>query len=321
MTLRFDGRVAIVTGAGRGIGRAHARLLAARGAAVLVNDLGTTMTGDGADTNVAATLTTEITAGGGVAEADSSDVSSPDGAAALAQHALDAFGRIDIVVNNAGIYGLDTFPDLTWDRVRRLLDVHVGGSFNVSRECWPHLVAAGSGRIVMTTSTAALGRFDLVGYGTAKAAVLGLARALATVGEPLGIKVNAVAPMAMTRMMGFHQNYQGAEPPPDPLRDPELVSPLVAVLCHGTCPVNGEAFVAGQRRHSRLVLAETEGFISPGLDLDPETVQAAWGEIVDERSLTVRPDTMSWSSNNTAQIEAAPVPPHVADSLRNTSGE
>lgn len=202
--LRFDGKVAVVTGAGRGIGAAYASLLAARGARVIVNDIGTSRFGHGADSSPAAEQASLIRRAGGVAEPDTSDISTPGGALSLVKHAVSSFGRLDIAVNNAGIYWTDSFPDIDPTDLQRQLAVHVGGSFNVARAAWPHLRASGTGRMVMTTSTGALGSADLISYGSAKAAVLGLGRALAMAGQPHGIKVNVIAPMAMTRMMNAH---------------------------------------------------------------------------------------------------------------------
>lgn len=304
-SLRFDGRVAVVTGAGRGIGAAYASLLASRGAQVIVNDLGASRFGTGADETQASERVREIQRAGGVAEPDTSDVSVPEGARALVDHAVSAFGRLDIVVSNAGIYWTDNFPDIDVADLQKQLAVHVGGSFNVARAAWQHLRASGGGRMVVTTSTGALGAADLVSYGTAKAAVLGLGRALAMAGQPHGIKVNVVAPMAMTRMMNARSG--DAEVPHVPERDPSLVAPLVAILCHESCPVSGEAYVAGMRRSARLFIAETEGYTHPSNDLTPEALLAHWDQINDVARQNLAPDTHTWAALNAERIAAAEV--------------
>ena len=300
-TLDFTGRVAVVTGSGRGIGRAYADLLAARGAKVMINDIGARTGGGGGDTSLAINARDDIRTAGGIAEADTSDISTADRAAALIQHTVDAFGRLDIVVNNAGIFTQDAFPDIDCDTVRRHFDVHIGGSLNVTRAAWPHLVDAQDGRVVLTTSTSALGAIDTVAYGTAKAAMLGLGRALAMVGAPAGIKVNMVAPMAMTRMMSIGAGW-GDTPPEVPDRDPSLVAPLVALLCHRSCPTSGETFVSGMRRVSRLYIAESGGYTHPGLDLTPEIVRDQWARVFGPENAKIVPDTMTWSAINEGHL-------------------
>jgi NAD(P)-dependent dehydrogenase (short-subunit alcohol dehydrogenase family) len=300
--LRFDGKVAVVTGAGRGIGAAYAALLADRGARVIVNDIGASRFGQGSDSSPAAGQATLIQQAGNTAEPDTSDISTTGGALDLVSHAVSSFGRLDIVVNNAGIYWTDSFPDVDLADLQRQLAVHVGGSFNVARAAWPHLRASGSGRMVMTTSTGALGSAELVSYGSAKAAVLGLGRALAMAGGPHGIKVNVIAPMAMTRMMNAHTGDSVV--PDDPQRDPSLVAPLVALLCHEDCPVSGEAYMSGMRRTARLFLAETDGYTHPSLDLTPEDLLAHWPEINDLSRQHLAPDTLTWSADNQQRLES-----------------
>jgi NAD(P)-dependent dehydrogenase (short-subunit alcohol dehydrogenase family) len=282
-------------------------LLAARRATVVVNDLGTTMRGDGRDPSFAARVVEEITAAGGNAVSNASDVSTPEGAQALIDQAFDTFGRIDIVVNNAGVFALDEFPAMELADMRRLWEIHIGGGFNVTRAAWPHMAEATYGRVVFTTSTSALGAPDTVAYTTAKAGVWGLGRALAQVGLPLGIAVNLVSPMAMTRMMSA--GHGRSETPPDvPERAPALVSPLVALLCHESCPVTGQAFVAGMRRQAWLYISETEGYVHPGLDgLTPEVLRDHWDEIADPASGAVVSDTTSWIERNSRIVAASPL--------------
>jgi NAD(P)-dependent dehydrogenase (short-subunit alcohol dehydrogenase family) len=284
--LRFDGRVAVVTGAGRGIGRAHAHLLAARGAAVVVNDLGGSMEGEGSDAGPAAEVASEIAAMGGTAVADTHDVATEPGAADLVRTAVERFGRIDALVANAGIMRWAKFPDVPPADLDAHLAVHVGGSFLTARAAWPHMVEQGSGRIVLTTSAGVFGLPANTSYATAKGAVVGLARSLATAGAAHRIKVNCIAPAAATRM-GAGPNAQAMAP--------ELVAPLVAYLAHDDCPVTGEVYTAGAGRFARVFVAETEGWVAPDGPASIEDVAAHWPAINDERGYQVPTDLMAWS--------------------------
>ncbi len=291
---RFDGRVAIVTGAGRGIGRAYARLLAARGAAVVVNDLGGAMDGVGADVGPASAVADEITAAGGAAVADGSDVATVSGAAAMVAAALDAFGRVDVVVNNAGIIRWAGFPDADAANLADHLAVHVAGSFHTARAAWPRMVDQGYGRIVMTTSTGMLGLAQNTSYATAKGGVVGLARSLAVAGARHGIRVNCIAPAANTRM--------GDGGPPE--MTPEQVAPMAAYLAHESCPATGEVYVAGAGRFSRLFLATTEGYVHTGDGPTVEDVAEHWSEINDESGYSVPADLMDWSARFLSHLRA-----------------
>jgi len=288
----FEGRVAVVTGAGRGIGRAHALLLAARGASVVVNDLGGSMTGGGADAGPAVEVVDEIAAAGGVAMADAHDVSTEEGASALVATALEGFGRIDVVVNNAGIIRWADFPEADAENVERHLAVHVGGSFHTARSAWPHFVEQGYGRIVNTTSSGMFGLPNNVGYATAKAGVVGLTRSIATAGAPHGIKCNLVAPAAFTRMAGTADT----DSPMATTMAPELVAPMVAFLAHEDCPVTGEIYSAGAGRFARIFLAQAEGYVDDTGAPTVEDVAAHWAEINDESAYTVPADLMAWSA-------------------------
>jgi NAD(P)-dependent dehydrogenase (short-subunit alcohol dehydrogenase family) len=299
--IRFDGRTAIVTGAGRGIGRAHALLLAERGARVVVNDLGSANSGDGSDAGPAGRVAATIRAAGGDAVADTSDVASAEGAAQLVRRALDTYGGVDVLVNNAGIFVPGEFPGLELAELRRYFDVHVGGSFNVTRECWPHMARSGYGRIVMTTSHGILGSPSLIAYGTAKGGVFALARALAVTGQGLGITVNSVAPVAATRLAGGDDDGTSGAGLLDG-STAALVPPLVMLLCHESCPVSGETFLSGGRRHARLFVAETEGYIHPDTDVTPEVVAGHWKHIMDTSDYYIPADTDTWMKANAERI-------------------
>jgi NAD(P)-dependent dehydrogenase (short-subunit alcohol dehydrogenase family) len=292
----FDGRVAVVTGAGRGIGRAYALLLAERGASVVINDLGGTMEGDGSDDQPAATVTAEIVNAGGSAIADTSDVSIVAGGQSLIDAAVDGFGGIDIVVNNAGIIRFGSLPEVDADNLESHLAVHVGGSFNTTRAAWPHMVEQGYGRIVMTTSTGMFGRPDNLGYATAKAGVIGMTRSLTAAGAAHGIKVNLVAPSASTRMV--LPSGGRVSPPPAVLKgmEPELVAPMVAFLAHEDCDVSGEIYLAGAGRFARIFIASTEGYVHPQPErLTIEDVAENWATINDETGYYKPADLMDWS--------------------------
>lgn len=264
-TYDFAGRVAVVTGAGRGIGRAYAHLLGKLGAKVVVNDLGGSADGDGSDAGPAQSVATEVVEAGGIAVADTSDISTPAGGRAPIELAIKEFGRIDIVINNAGNISYAGLPDIEEDNLERHLAVHVKGSFNTTRAAWPYFLEQNYGRVVHTTSIGQFGLPDNLGYGTAKAAILGLARTMnASVGEH-DIKVNVVAPNAVTRMAGeasegMDSMRQDTKRAPTKM-EPELVAPLVAYLAHEFCQVSGEAFLGGGGRFSQLFVGIAEGWV------------------------------------------------------------
>ncbi|HET7487516.1 MAG TPA: SDR family NAD(P)-dependent oxidoreductase [Acidimicrobiales bacterium] len=261
--LRFDGRVAVITGAGGGLGREHALLLASRGASVVVNDLGASPSGEGGDEGPAAHTAREIGERGGAAVADTSDVATPEGGEAVVAAALEAFGRVDIVVNNAGFLRDKAFHNMTPDLLRPLLAVHVEGAFNVTRPAWVRMREQGYGRVVFTTSSSGiLGNFGQSNYGAAKTALIGLTRVLAIEGARSDIKVNAIAPLARTRLTDHLMGSVGER------LDPRLVSPVVAWLAHAECPVSGEVFAAGGGRVARFFTGMTPGMFDPDLTVE-----------------------------------------------------
>ena len=256
---RLEGRVAIVTGAGAGLGRAHALALAEAGAKVVVNDVGGATDGSGQDTEPADQVVAEIVAAGGEAVAEHSSVVTPAGAERIVEAAVSTWGRLDVVVNNAGVLRDRTVPNLTDEDVATVLDVHLSGSFHVSRAAYRVMKPAGFGRIILTASGAGFfGAPGQANYSAAKAGIAGLSRALAVEGARYGITSNCLAPLAHTRLTG------GAfESMKDAFR-PELVSPLVVFLASPTTTVTGEVFSAGGGRFARIFTAYTPGvFLGP----------------------------------------------------------
>jgi NAD(P)-dependent dehydrogenase (short-subunit alcohol dehydrogenase family) len=276
----FDGRVAIITGAGGGLGRQHALLLASRGAQVVVNDLGGSVSGEGGSEGPAHTTAKEISDQGGVAVADSNSVATPEGGEAIVQTALDAFGRVDVVINNAGILRDKTFQNMTPELLGPVLDVHLKGAFHVTRPAWVKMREQNYGRVVNTSSNAGiLGNFGQSNYGAAKMGLIGFTRVLAHEGARYNIKANAIAPVARTRMT---EELLGSLA--DRL-DPALVSPIAAWLAHEDCPVSGEIYSAAAGRIARYFIALTDGYFNEHLTL--EDVRDHFDQIRDERGYIV----------------------------------
>jgi NAD(P)-dependent dehydrogenase (short-subunit alcohol dehydrogenase family) len=277
-TLSFDGQVAIITGAGGGLGRCHALELARRGALVVVNDLGGAVDGTGSSNSAAERVVEEIRAAGGEAIANTDSVATPAGGEAIVQAALDGFGRVDIVVNNAGILRDAAFKNVTPELLDPVIEVHLKGAFNVLRHAWPRLREQNYGRIVNTSSGSGLfGNFGQSNYGAAKAGLMGLTRVLSIEGARNNVRVNAIAPIAYTRMTEGQMD--------EDLR-PELISPLVAYLCHSSCKITGQAYSVGGGRVSRLFLGMTTGITEA--DLNAEMIAEHIDEIEDTDEFVIR---------------------------------
>ena len=278
--LGYDGKVAIITGAGGGLGRQHALMMAKRGALIVVNDLGGSIDGVGSNASAAQIVVDEIKAIGGEAVADHNTVATPEGGQAIVQTAIDTYGRVDIVINNAGILRDKAFHNMTPDLLNPVLDVHLKGAFYVTQPAFVHMREQGYGRIISTSSAAGVfGNFGQTNYGAAKMGLVGFTRVLGVEGARFNIKANAIAPLAMTRMT---EDILGA------LKDklaPELVSPLVAFLAHEECPVSGQLFSVGGGRVAHVFLGETNGYYSP--TLTPEDVQNNWDTITNRDNYAV----------------------------------
>jgi NAD(P)-dependent dehydrogenase (short-subunit alcohol dehydrogenase family) len=270
--LGFDGKVAIITGAGGGLGRSHALDLARRGALIVVNDLGGAADGTGSSESAAQKVVDEIKAAGGEAVANYDSVATPEGGQAIVQSAVDAFGRVDIIINNAGILRDTSFKNMTPDQLNPVLDVHLRGAFYVTQPAWQLMRDQGYGRIVNTSSGAGIfGNFGQTNYGAAKMGLVGFTRVLAIEGAKNNIKANAIAPVARTRMT---EDILG--PAAEKLA-PELVTPVVTYLAHEDCPVSGEVYSVGGGRVARVFIGVTPGIFDA--DLTAESVRDGFDEI------------------------------------------
>ena len=279
--LNFDGRVVVVTGAGGGLGRCHALEFGRRGAHVVVNDVGASVDGTGASTSAAQAVVDEITAAGGSAVANTDSVATEDGGKAIIGSATEAFGRVDVLINNAGILRDAAFKNMTAEQVDAVLDVHLRGAFNVTRAAWPVFREQDYGRIVMTTSGSGLfGTFGQSNYGAAKTGLVGLMNVLAIEGQRNNIRVNAISPIAKTRMT---ENTMT-----ELVKDlaPEDVTPVVVYLAHESCERTANIYRVGGKHVSRVFIAETAG-----VDLQAQTAEAFAANIDtidDAGSFTIR---------------------------------
>jgi NAD(P)-dependent dehydrogenase (short-subunit alcohol dehydrogenase family) len=261
--LRFDERVAVITGAGRGLGRAYALLLAARGAKVVVNDPGSSMRGEGDDAGPAAEVVREIRAAGGEAVVSKHSVATPAGGQAIIQTALDHYGRLDILIHNAGNVRRGSLQEMTYEDFDAVLDVHLRGAFHVVRPAFPIMCQARYGRIVLTSSIGGLyGNQHVVNYAVAKAGMIGLANVAALEGQAAGVKCNLIVPAAVTRMA------EGLDTSAYPPMGPELVAPVVGWLAHEACSITGEMLISIAGRVARALVAETPGVYRPAWSIE-----------------------------------------------------
>lgn len=261
--LRFDQRVAVITGAGRGLGRAYALLLASRGAKLVVNDPGPSLNGEGTDAGPAREVVREIVAAGGQAVASTDSVATPAGGKAIIQSALDHYGRIDILIHNAGIVRRAPLKEMSYEDFETVLDVHLRGAFHVLRPAFPLMCQAGYGRIVLTSSVSGIyGNHNVANYAVAKTGMIGLCNVAALEGAAEGVKCNIIAPGAVTRMA------EGLDTSAYPPMGPELVAPVVGWLAHESCPLTGEVLVSMAGRVAKAYVAETPGVYRPSWTIE-----------------------------------------------------
>jgi NAD(P)-dependent dehydrogenase (short-subunit alcohol dehydrogenase family) len=288
--ITFDGRVAVITGAGGGLGRTYALELARRGARVVVNDLGGSVEGTGASMSAADLVVEEINGAGGEAVANYDSVSTQEGGAGVIQTALDAFGTVDIVVNNAGILRDKSFANMEWAEVEAVLDVHLKGAFHVTHPAFRLMKERGYGRLVFTSSAAGLfGNFGQANYGAAKMGLVGLSNVLAIEGAKYNIKSNAIAPIALTRMTEDILTPLGLAE----MVDPEHVTPMVVYLCSEANEHTHEVFTVGGGRFGRVFVGTNKGWFSG--KGDPPSVEELAGHIDEVRDLSehVIPQTLN----------------------------
>ena len=301
--MRFDDRVVLITGAGRGIGRGHALYFAERGAKVVVNDNGTTRHGgSGQDPGPAEAVVAEVRAAGGTAIAACCDISDRDHVVEMIDAAAAQFGRIDVVVHNATVFALPSeFDSADVADLERILRVNVHGGWNVVQAAWPHMRRQGYGRIVVTGSGAGFfGRRLDHAYSIAKGALMTLTKLLATEGEPLGIKANLIGPAAWTE----NAKAQGMPPLMERFAPTELISHIVAALAHEDCPVNGEMFHCGGGFLARVFVGETRGTAFTAQSMTPEAVLSAMGSVMNTDGFIVPSSTEDSTAHLNAGISA-----------------
>jgi len=280
----FDDKVAVITGAGGGLGRCHALEFARRGARVVVNDLGGAIDGSGGGDGPAQQVVNEITELGGEAVANTDSVATPEGGQGIVKSAIDAFGKVDIVVNNAGILRDKSFAKMDSELWNPVVDVHLNGAYHVTAAAWPHMKEQNYGRIINTSSNSGvLGNFGQANYGAAKMGLVGFTNVLAIEGAKNNIKTNAIAPVALTRMTEEMFGAMGEK------LQPEMVTPIVIFLAHEDCPVTGEVYSAAGGVISRFFVGNTTGFFDA--ELTPESVRDNFETIRDESGYEVYPDS------------------------------
>jgi NAD(P)-dependent dehydrogenase (short-subunit alcohol dehydrogenase family) len=256
--LSFDGRVAVITGGGRGLGRAYALLLASKGAKVVVNDLGSTIKGEGTDAGPAEDVVREIKAAGGEAVANTDSVATPAGGKAIIQAAIDHYGRIDSLIHSAGNVRYGSLMEIPQEDFDAVVDVHLHGAFHIVRPAFPVMAKAGFGRIVLTSSIGGLyGNPTGVNYGVSKAGMIGLSNVVALEGAASNVKSNLIVPGAVTRMA------EGLDISQYPPMEPDLVAPVVGWLAHEACSITGEMLISVAGRVARAYVAETQGVYRP----------------------------------------------------------
>jgi NAD(P)-dependent dehydrogenase (short-subunit alcohol dehydrogenase family) len=253
----------MITGAGRGLGRAYALLLASRGARIVANDTGGNLKGEGADAGPAEEVAREIRAAGGEAVTCTESVATPEGGNAIIEAALDHYGRIDILIHNAGIVRAAPLKEMTQEDFDAVLDVHLRGAFHVVRPGFAHMCKAGYGRVVLTSSIGGLyGNHRQANYGVAKAGLIGLSNVVALEGAAEGVKCNVIVPGAVTRMA------EGLDTTAFPPMSPEMVAPVVAWLAHESCSISGEMLISIAGRVARAFIAESRGVYSDGWSIE-----------------------------------------------------
>ncbi|BBY83410.1 SDR family NAD(P)-dependent oxidoreductase [Mycolicibacterium pulveris] len=280
----LTGRVAVVSGAGRGIGRAHALHLARLGAAVVVNDIGVGVNGAETAENPASDVVAEISRAGGRATASTDSVATADGGGAIVDLALREYGRLDIVIHNAGIIGAGPVATQPWEDIEAVMAVHLHGAYHLIRAAWPTMAAANFGRIVLTSSGAIFGHPLAHAYAAAKAGIIGLTKSLALEAEAAGIdiKINALAPIGATRMARDEQKSRWGE-----LMDPDAVSAVAAYLASPQCRVSGEAFHGGGGHVSRIVLGIGRGWAKGEPGITAGDIATHLTEVMDLRGLAI----------------------------------